>query len=133
MRTPPGVSQADFADALRQFEAVVGKDWVFTTDADVDLYKDAYSPWWGQGEERIASAAIAPGSVEEVQAILKIANGLKVPLYPFSTGKNLTYGGSAPVLSGSVILELRRMNRILEVNEANAYALVEPGVTYFDL
>jgi 4-cresol dehydrogenase (hydroxylating) len=45
----------------------------------------------------------------------------------------LGYGGSAPVLSGSVVLDLKRMNRILEVDERNAYALVEPGVSYFDL
>ena len=133
MRTPPGVSQADFAEALRQFEAAVGKDWVFTSDEDVDLYRDAYSPLWGEPDERVASAAVAPASVEEVQAVVKIANAFKIPIYPFSTGRNLTYGGSAPVLSGSVIVELRRMDRILEVSEENAYALVEPGVTYFDL
>ena len=40
---------------------------------------------------------------------------------------------SAPAYSGSVVLDLKRMNRILEVNERNAYALVEPGVSYFDL
>ena len=133
MGTPPGVSEADFAAALARFEAVVGKDWVFSSDEDVALYRDAYSPWWGEGEERMASAAVAPDSVEQVQAIMKIANEFKIPVYPFSTGKNLTYGGSAPVLSGSVILELRRMNRILEISEQNACVLVEPGVTYFDL
>ena len=37
------------------------------------------------------------------------------------------------MLSGSVVLDLKRMNRILEVNERNAYVLVEPGVSYFDL
>ena len=37
------------------------------------------------------------------------------------------------MLSGSVVLDLKRMNRILEVNERNACALVEPGVSYFDL
>src|SRR5690606_33470132 len=52
---------------------------------------------------------------------------------PISTGRNLAYGGSAPVYSGSVVLDLKRMNRVLEVNERNAYALVEPGVRYVDL
>jgi FAD/FMN-containing dehydrogenase len=133
MRTPPGVSEADFADALRRFEAVVGKAWVFTSEEDVDLYRDAYSPFWGETEERVASAAVAPDSAEQVQEIVRIANALKVPLYPISTGKNLGYGGSAPAWSGSVVLDLKRMNRIIEVNEKNAYCLVEPGVSYFDL
>ena len=59
MRTPPGVSPSDFAQAITQFQAAVGKDWVFTSDEDLDLYKDAYSPFWGEAEERIASAAVA--------------------------------------------------------------------------
>src|SRR6201996_189641 len=133
MRLPPGVSQADFAAALAGFEAAVGKPWVFTSDEDTDLYKDAYSPFWGEPEEKWISAAVAPDTTEEVQAVMRIANQYKIPIYPISTGKNLGYGGSAPVLSGSVVLDLKRMNRILEVDEKNAYCVVEPGVSYFDL
>ena len=106
---------------------------MFTTDEDVDLYRDAYSPFYGEPEERIPSAAVAPHSVEEVQAVVKIANAFKVPIYPISTGKNLGYGGSAPALTGSVVLDLKRMNRILEIDERNAFVVVEPGVSYFDL
>lgn len=112
---------------------MVGKDWVFTSDEDLDLYRDAYSPLRGTPEERIASAAVAPSAVEEVQAIVRIANRYEIPLYAISTGKNLGYGGSAPAYSGSVVLDLKRMNRILEVNDRNHYAIVEPGVSYFDL
>jgi (+)-pinoresinol hydroxylase len=133
MRVPPGVSGRDFSDALRQFEEAVGKDWVFSSDEDVDPYRDSYSPFWHEEEEPIPSAAVAPDGVEQVQKILKIANDYKIPLWTVSTGRNLAYGGSAPVLSGSVVLDLKRMDRILEVNEPNAYALVEPGVSYFDL
>ena len=132
MAVPPGVSQKDFDRALREFEAAVGPDWVFTSDADVALYRDAYSPFRGESEERLASAAVAPKSVEEVRAVVRAANTHKVPIYPISTGRNLGYGGSAPNLSGSVVLDLKRMNRILEVSERNASALVEPGVSYFD-
>jgi (+)-pinoresinol hydroxylase len=133
VRLPPGVSSKDFSDALKQFEEAVGKEWVFTSDEDVALYRDAYSPFMGEPDELVASAAVAPDAVEQVQAVVKIANSYKIPIYPVSTGKNLGYGGSAPVLSGSVVLDLKRMNRILEVNEQSAYALVEPGVSYFDL
>ena len=90
-------------------------------------------PYWGEPEERVASAAVAPQTLEQVQAVVRTANQYKVPLYAISTGRNLAYGGSAPVYSGSVVLDLKRMNRVLEVNEPNAYALVEPGVSYFDL
>ena len=133
MRIPPGVRERDFAAALREFEAVVGKEWVFTSDEDLDLYRDAYSPLFGEPEERIASGAVAPDRVEQVQAIARVANKYKIPIYPISTGRNLGYGGSAPNYSGSVVLDLKRMNRILDVSERNASCLVEPGVSYFDL
>jgi len=133
MPTPPGVNERDFRRAVDRFEAVVGQDWVFTSDEDTGLYRDAYSPFVGEEDEKLASAAVAPDSPEQVQEIVRIANGFRIPLYTISTGRNLGYGGAAPVLSGSVVLDLKRMNRILEVDERNAYALVEPGVSYFDL
>jgi (+)-pinoresinol hydroxylase len=133
MPLPPGVSAGDFRTVLRQFEGVVGKEWVFSSDEDVELYRDSYSPFWHEPEDPVPSAAVAPDGVEQIQQIIRIANKYRVPLWTVSTGKNLAYGGSAPRLSGSVVLDLKRMNRILEVNDRNHYALVEPGVSYFDL
>src|SRR5690606_24364676 len=133
MAIPPGVSAADFEAAIAAFADVVGEEWVFTDDDTMDTYRDAYSPLRGEEEEKYASAAVAPTTVEQVQQIVGIANRYRVPLYTISTGRNLAYGGSAPVYSGSVVLDLKRMNRVIEVNEDMAYALVEPGVSYFDL
>ncbi|MFL2840570.1 MAG: FAD-binding oxidoreductase [Pseudohongiellaceae bacterium] len=133
MVLPPNISETEFASALNEFVSAVGSDWVFSSDEDVALYRDSYSPFWGEEDERVASAAVAPANVEEVQQIVRIANRYQIPLYPISTGRNLTYGGAAPNLSGSVVLDLKRMNRIIEVNDKRNYALVEPGVSYFDL
>ncbi len=133
MKLPPHLTIADFNAALGEFRSIVSPKWVFTSDDDVALYDDAYSPFWGEPDELVASAAVAPASVEEVQAVVRVANRYRIPLYTISTGMNLGYGGSAPALSGSVVLDLQRMNRIIEVNEAEAFALVEPGVSYFDL
>ncbi len=133
MVLPPNVSEADFNAALNEFRSAVGASWVFTSDDDVALYRDSYSIYWGEPEERVASAAVAPAKVEEVQQVVRTANKYKIPLYPISTGRNLTYGGSAPTMRGSVVVDLKRMNRVLEVDEKRAFALVEPGVSYFDL
>ncbi|HEY8519554.1 MAG TPA: FAD-binding oxidoreductase [Gammaproteobacteria bacterium] len=130
---PPGVSAAEFETALGKFRAVVGEQWVFHSDEDVALYRDAYSPERDEPTERLASAAVAPSTVEQVQQIVRIANEHKIPLYPISTGKNLGYGGSAPILSGSVVVDLKRMNRIIAVDETRCSCIVEPGVSYFDL
>jgi FAD/FMN-containing dehydrogenase len=132
-KLPPGIAAATFAAAVKAFEGVVGKEWVFTSEEDLDTYRDAYSLRWGDANEYLASGAVAPDNVEQVQKIVQIANRYKIPLYPISTGKNLTYGGPAPSLSGSVVLDLKRMNRIIKVDDKRNFALVEPGVSYFDL
>jgi FAD/FMN-containing dehydrogenase len=87
MRVPPGVSQSDFASAVAEFQKAVGRPWVFTADEDLDLYRDAYSPFLNEPEERIASAAVAPSATEEVQQIVRIANRYRIPLYAISTGR----------------------------------------------
>lgn len=133
MRTPPECIPEVFSAALQEFAGVVGKEWVFVEDEDLFPYRDSYSPLRDTLEDRSASAAVAPSSVEEVQAVVRIADKHRILLYTISTGKNLGYGGSAPNHGGSVVLDLKRMNRIIEVSESNAYAIVEPGVSYLDL
>lgn len=115
---PPGINDQVFSGTLNRFRDVVGADWVFSSDEDVALYRDAFSILWGEPEERVASAAVAPANVEQVQGIVRICNETGVPVFPISTGKNLAYGGSAPNMSGSVILDLKRINRILEVDDS---------------
>ena len=53
-----------------------------------------------------------------------------MPLWTTSQGRNLGYGGSSPRVQGSVVMNLRRMNRILEIDEELGYAVVEPGVKW---
>ncbi len=130
---PPGVSAEDFAAALREFEAAVGKDWVFTSDDDLFPYRDPFSMTKDQPNELVPSAAVGPDAVEQVQAIVRTANRYRIPLYTVSTGKNYAYGGASPNVRGSVIVDLKRMNRVLEVDAERHFALVEPGVSYFDL
>lgn len=72
---------------------------------------------------------ILPSSADEVSAILKIASIYRIPLYPISTGGNWGYGSAAPASPGCVLLDLRRMNRIIEFDPDLAYAVIEPGVT----
>ncbi|TAK50946.1 MAG: FAD-binding oxidoreductase [Gammaproteobacteria bacterium] len=133
MNLPPGLSRSDFSSALGEFRVAVGKDWVLTDAEDLDGYCDEFGPYRGTPEERIPSAAVAPDTVEEVQKVVRVANSYRIPLWMISCGRNFGYGGGAPRLSGSVVLDLKRMNRIIELSEGNACALVEPGVSSFDL
>jgi len=128
---PPRVSIERFDRALLAFEGVVGKSWVLFTDADRDAYCDIYAP--GSESEWPASAAVAPANVEEVRAIVRLANEYKIPLWPVSRGKNLGYGANAPRMAGTVVLDLGRMNRVLELDTELGYCVLEPGVGFFDL
>lgn len=123
------IDPATLARALKAFAAIVGAENVFSTEEDQVAYSDHFA---SDQSLHQPAGAIAPVSVEEIQAIVKVANELKVPLWPISRGKNFGYGGPAPVLKGSIILDLSRMKKI-EVDVENGTVLVEPGVGFFDL
>jgi 4-cresol dehydrogenase (hydroxylating) len=127
----PRPSESSVSDALKRFAEVVGEDAVRSSAQDLADYSDPYP--LGPAEDWAPAGMVAPASVEEVQAVLRIANELQVPLWTVSTGKNLGYGGAGPRVAGSIVLSLGRMNRVLEINEESGYALVEPGVRFFDL
>lgn len=125
--TPPSIPD-ELAASLR---AVVGEEWVRLERRAVDEFKD---PFWIPGDETFAaSAVVQPGSVEQVQEIMRLANAHGVPVSPHSQGRNLGHGGASPRRRGAIQLGFQRMNRILEIDEELAYAVVEPGVTWQDL
>ena len=74
-------------------------------------------------------AIVRPGDRQEVQECLRIANRCGVPVYPISSGLNWGYGSRVPAADGCVLLDLGRMNRIVDFSEKLAYVTVEPGVT----
>lgn len=76
---------------------------------------------------------LRPSSAAEIPAIVAEANQRLIPLYPISTGNNWGMGSKLPATDGCAVLDLSRLNRIIEVNEAQCYAVVEPGVTQAQL
>jgi 4-cresol dehydrogenase (hydroxylating) flavoprotein subunit len=130
-RLPPGVSGTGMDHAVADFRAAVGDAWVLTEESDLAGYRD---PFAVLDPSRLApSAVVVPASVEEVRDVVRAANTHRVPLSPISAGRNLGYGGPAPRLPGAVTVDLKRLNRIVEIDDALGYAVVEPGVTFFDL
>ena len=117
--------------ALDGFVAALGSAAVLTSEAELAEFRDpfAHATW----DDYTASAVVMPTTVEEIQAVLRVANEHKVPLWTHGQGRNNGYGGPAPRVRGSVIVSLRNMNRVLEIDEECAYAVVEPGVRWFDL
>jgi 4-cresol dehydrogenase (hydroxylating) len=128
---PPHLSERDLSRALDAFRSALGPEAVLSEDDELRAFRDpfAYATW----EDFTASAVVMPTSVEQIQQVVRIANEHRVPLWTHGAGMNNGYGGPAPRLSGSVILSLRKLNRVLEIDEECAYAVVEPGVRWFDL
>jgi 4-cresol dehydrogenase (hydroxylating) flavoprotein subunit len=125
------VSEDALSAALEDFTTALGADKVLTSDEERAEFRDPFAfPTW---DEYTSSAVLMPETVEEIQAILRIANQRGVPLWTHSQGRNNGYGGPAPRVTGSVNVSLRNMDKVLEINEECAYAVVEPGVRWFDL
>jgi glycolate oxidase len=78
-----------------------------------------------------ADLVVLPGSTADVAAIVKICAAHRVPFVPRGGGTGYT-GGSVPTLGG-VLISMERMNRILEIDEANLIVIVEPNVITGDL
>lgn len=84
------------------------------------------------GHARSSAAEIQVASTPALRRIVAQARASSMPLYPFSTGLNWGYGSRSPVADGCVLLDLSRMNRILNADEIsidNPVAVIEPGVT----
>jgi glycolate oxidase len=112
-------SQAHFVDRLRE---IVGADGVLDHQSELLVYEcDAFVL-----EKRQPLVATFPRTTQDVARIVKLCVARGVPFMPRGAGTSLA-GGGAPV-EGGVIIALTRMNRILEVNVRDRYAVVEPGV-----
>jgi FAD/FMN-containing dehydrogenase len=80
---------------------------------------------------RLPQYVAKPKNTEEVQKVIKMANESRVPVSTCSSGVHF-YGNSIPTLGG-IVLDLRRMNKILEFDLCNKMVRVEPGVTWAQL
>ncbi|KAF2794623.1 vanillyl alcohol oxidase [Melanomma pulvis-pyrius CBS 109.77] len=129
---PPGVTRYAFDAAVMQYMVIVGHDQVLQGDA-LEEYIDPYELYEAEGKRKMPSAAVRPKNIEELRRVLNISNEYNIPVWTFSRGKNLGYGGPAPRVNGCIALDLHRMNKILEVNAEYSYAVVEPGVTFTEL
>jgi glycolate oxidase len=115
---------------FHSLEEIVGADNI----SDDPVILDSYAFQWlgdivsGERGDRFGiqpAAVVLPGTTEEVQAIVSVCNKYRVKFKAASTGWGLWAG---PGMNGVVQIDLRRMNRILEINEKNMYAVVEPYV-----
>jgi FAD/FMN-containing dehydrogenase len=107
--------------------SIIGSEHVVDDSEALRLYSKDYS----FTKPCIPSYVVKPKSTEEIQEIVKLANKDDIPLTPSSSGVHLN--GTTIPTQGGIIVDLRRMDKILGIDERNRAIRIEPGVTWKQL
>ena len=110
-------------DIYSSIVSIVGAERVSNSPEELFIYsRDS-----GAQMPRNADYVVMPETVDEVQRIITLANKEKIPVTPLGGGFTL----SALVVpnKGGIVMDMKRMNKIIEVNEISRYALIEAGVS----
>lgn len=107
---------------IAELEAAVGKANLLITDEE----KTDYGSDETEDYHFMPGLVVKPGSASEISAVMKLANEYKIPVTPRGAGTGLS-GGALPVFGG-IVLSTERLNKIIEIDERNLQATVEPGV-----
>ena len=114
---------AEATGLLAGLIGVAGADAVLTGAAAEPFITDVY--------RRLAEpiAVVRPADVESLAAVARWADSLDVAIFPRGGGASYT-DGYLPTLSRSIMVDLGRLDRIVQINETDAYVTVEAGVTW---
>jgi FAD/FMN-containing dehydrogenase len=130
---PQARSEAQVRD-ITELETIVGKKWLSTSPCLLDTYAYYMNPevMNKDGSQWLPrpAAAVLPGSTKEVQEIMRFCSASQYMAKPLSTGFHTAAAASNRDV---IILDLKRMNRVLEIDLKNQIAVVEPYVRAIDL
>jgi hypothetical protein len=110
-----------------KLENIVGKEYVIDDPEILQDYTISRSLTPGKRPNFV----VKPQNTEQVQKIVKLAAEMRIPITPLSSGVNC-HGATIPD-QGGIVLDLRRMNKILQIDERNRAVRIEPGVTWGNL
>ena len=108
----------------QRLEAIVGIEHVASDEATRQRYARSSS-----AAPAAPPAVVRPVSTEQVQRLVELAGSCGLALHPISRGCNWGYGDACPPTPGQVVVDLSRMNRIVELNRRLGYVVVEAGVS----
>ena len=118
---------ANLADAIAAWREAIGAEHV--VDDPAALARTAATTF----DAPAPVVWLRPADRDQVAACLRIATAHGIAVHPISRGRNVGYGSRAPVAAGMALLELARLDRIVDFDERLAYVTVEPGVTFRQL
>ena len=124
-------SRFAFEMVRSELEEIVGPAYIRTDDPSRLVYSTDWSwmpqMWLDRGQRLPTPDVIVhPGSAEEISAIMQIANKYKIPVVPWGGGSG-TQGGAAPVVGG-IIVDTKRLNRIIEIDEKSLTVTAQAGI-----
>ena len=108
---------------LNKLQEIVGSE--FASNKIEDLFIYSQDP--GASIPRQVDFIVMPKSVNEIQKIVRFANKNQINLIPMGGG--LTLSGLTIPVKGGIVIDMKRMDRIININETSRYALIEAGVT----
>lgn len=109
---------------IQELLSIVGSDFLYVDTKNRELYSRSTL-----SKGTTPDIIIKPKDKKEVQKIVKLASKYNLKIHPISTGKNWGYTDACAPKDEAILVDLSRMNTILEVNEDMCYATIEPGVT----
>jgi len=109
---------------IDELARIVGERFVITDEEKLEPY--SHDEVAEKEYAHMPEVAVRPRTAEEIAAIVKLANRERIPVTPRGAGSGLS-GGAVPVYGG-ILLSVDRMDAILEIDEENMMAVVEPGV-----
>jgi alkyldihydroxyacetonephosphate synthase len=120
-----------FEMVLTELADIVGEERVSTRESDKLVYSTDWSwmpqMWLDRGMTPPSpDCVVHPESAEEISAILKVAGRHRMPVVPWGGGSG-TQGGAAPIYGG-ILLDLKRLDRILDINENSLTVTAQAGV-----
>ncbi|WHA07729.1 FAD-dependent oxidoreductase (plasmid) [Candidatus Megaera polyxenophila] len=118
------MTQQNVLHAIQDFTNALGIDNVTISREQCNKFENTTF-----ATNQKVQGVLYPNSKEQVQQCINIAYQYNIKLYPLSTGLNIGLGGTVPVESNSFILNLGKMNQIIEFNESLGYITIESGVT----
>ena len=114
------------AATIGKLKEIVGDDNVLDNPADLYVYGSDSSV-----HEALPDVVVRPRNAGQVQEIMRYANNERIPVIPRGSGSGMC--GQVVPVKGGIVLDMKAMNRILEINLQDGYCRVEPGVVDDDL
>jgi 4-cresol dehydrogenase (hydroxylating) len=110
--------------AIKEWIEFIGPDLIITCQKTLQTYIKTCI-----GIERHIPVVVIPNNMDAIKQIIIIANRHQINIYPFSTGKNWGYGSKNPAQDDCVLLDLSRLNKIIDFDAETGLLTIEPGVT----